>query len=440
MGGLHGFVSVHKKLLIILGIVLFILFGSIVALLIKKTASNEPLLPNSTQTFPSPTPIPLSDQKVSLVHSTIYYVKIQAGSSEDPPKYSLFTADSTGTTSTNVGEIAGPAKQILPILDGKYLFIGDLGFLERGNTIYLYDAKTDETKPFLSASSGFQIESYLLSPDKSAIIIWEQSVGATTDGISQIVHATLEQIEKKRVLLSENVGDQTKYPLFWSRATGKIYLDSYSVSKNGKSRGIFELSTNGNIRPVRGLAVDEYSASPILSPRGDTIAYTAFNAQTGVKIPSPNVPNGLLRESIRNPNQLKVYNLITEEMETLLDNTQGTLFDSLIFDKDGRNLIYRTLKITSASQTVPQEYRKINLATRNNELFAKNVNGIFLTQFANNDMLFGTRSQIIDSIGNLSSGSFGQILSGVYLYSPFSQTYSKILTDDPIQIFSIENQ
>lgn len=429
--------SSHKKLFLFLGIFCVFLLLFLLLFLPRKTQKdrfNEGIVVDV-----SPSSITTTPQKStgSIAQASIYYVKQIPGQESEPPVYELYKGSSQGTGSLKLGQITGPLKQLNHLKDETFLYISDLGFLDRGNTIYQYDAKTRTSTPFLSADPGFQIESYLVSPEKSSLVIWEQSVGSAHEGTSQIVSVSLDKKDARRILVSETFSDQIKYPLFWSKATGTILLDSYSAVRNGKSRGVFELSTKGEIVPLTGFGVDEYSTSPVLSPDGTILAYTSYNPSASIKIPSPNVPNGILRESVRNPNQLKMYNLITGERETVRDDTNGMLFDSLMWDKNGKSLIYRTMKI-SGNQSTPLEYRIFTLATKKDERFAKNTNGIFLRQFPGNDFLFATRSQLFDSIGNLTTGNLGQIFDSLYLYSPFSQTYAKILTDDPVQIIGIE--
>lgn len=443
MDSARSFVHAHKKLLIVGAIFLFITL-LLLLFLSQKSSSTPNSAGDASKRSVTPTLSSSSNPLPARGKLTIHYVKIsqptidEAATESALPQYTLFTASPDGTTSVERAKITGPIKQLEPIDMDKYLYIGDLGFLDRGNTIYLLDTKTKVTKKFIDADSGFQFESYLLSPDKTSLVYWEESIGTTNAGMSQIVLVSLNDPSKKKILVTESLSDQTKYPLLWSKATGKIYLDSYSVERNGKARGMFELSTSGTITPLTGLSLDQYSANPILSPNGDILAFTSYNQETSVRIPAPNVPNGLLRESVRNPNQIKTYNLITGYIETIKENTAGTLFDSLVWDKDGRNIIYRTLTISGEKETIPQEFRIFTLASKKDAPFASNTNGIFLKQFPNSDMLMGTRSEIVDSIGSFTTGSFGQVFASVYLYSPFGQTYSKILSDDLIQIIAIE--
>lgn len=427
------FVTEHKKLTITAGIGFFLLLLILTTLSTPRSlqtnqgnnGQNTPL----TQNEPGTTNTPAS--------SLIYFAKNISTSIDTPPTTEIYSSDTSGNNIILRGQLKTAGKQILPLSPTTYLYIGDLGFLERGNSINKWDAKSSQSSVIYNTSQGYQIENYLLTPDKKSLIVWEETLGSTTEGSSRIISQEISNPLNKKILIEEPLSDQTKFPLFYSNTTNKLYLDSYSVNRKGKNRGVFEVSLDGLLQPISSLSVNNYSTQPILSPDGKYLAFTSYNAGTTVKLPAPAVPNEIFRESVRNPNQIKLLDLKTGTTNLLYEKLDGPLFDNLLFTKDGKSLIFRTLKIENDRTTTPLNYMQISLAEKETTPFADNPNGSMMYSFDNQNLLFGIRSMIIDSIGGLNQPD-APLLGSVYLYNTESKTYTKILTDDPIQILAIE--
>ena len=427
-------INQHKALSIGIAVGLFICFLIVIFAEVSpgrtRPTSNSPFAPTTTIINPQ--------NSSSPENKRIYFAKSVATTKKDGiPKVEIYSGDYTGNNVRLEGKLDGLAKQIQPLPSSTYLYIGDLGFLERGNHIDKFDAAQNKSSKVYSASSGYQIERYLLLPDKNSLIIWEETIGSTTTGSSRIVYFPIDNPAAKKILLQETLGDQTKYPIFFSSQTQLVYLDSYSVNRNGKSRSIFSLSLDGKLTPVSQLSLNGYSNEPVLSPDGARLAYTSYNPATKVKLPAPPVPNQIFREAVRNPNQLKIIDLTTGESTMLIENLEGNIFDNLLFSYDGKSIIYRTLKINPNRTTKPLAYNIINIEDKRGSTFADNPNGVFLEQINDTTALFAVRSDMTESLGGTNS-AFSQIIRSIYTYKSTTNLYTKILSDDNIQILGIE--
>lgn len=138
-----------------------------------------------------------------------------------------------------------------------------------------------------------------------------------------------------------------------------------------KNKGIYTISLDGIFESVPGLLLDQYSISPLLSPDGKFLIYSAYNPAAQVKLPAPNVSNKLFRESIRNPNQIRRLDLETGISDVLLEDLTGGLFYDLLISSDGKKLIYKYVTISANAQIIPQNYKIFDLELKKRSFFRK---------------------------------------------------------------------
>lgn len=430
---------IKHKIIVTIFLVLFLTFFFVISFSKNQSSklSRGPLLTNGMDGGSSNNNRYSRTDAVVQKSQKIYFVKKKVRSADLPPIIEFFTADITGENVTQKGKFEGFIKQIIPITETKYLFINNVGFLDRGTSIDIFDTTNQARTVVVSPTQGYQIDSFVVSEDKEKIVFWEVSIGATEEGISHIIYQEISNPSARKVLVDEPFSDVTKYPLYFSKGGKNIFLDSYSTKRNGDHRGIFHVSLDGVIQSVTALGLDQYSSAPLLSSDGQFLLYTSYNSNTKSKLDAPPVRNNLFRESIRNPNQIKRLNFISGDDEIIVENAEGGLFHDLILSADGKNSIYKYSLISEEKQILPQQYKSIDLTVRNENTYSSNTNGEFLYQFGDGKAIMGLRSEMTGSLGGLGKPN-SPIFAGVYLYDPQNMSYSKILSDDPIQIIAIE--
>ncbi|MCJ7740531.1 hypothetical protein MUP32_04425 [Candidatus Microgenomates bacterium] len=436
MEKLKSLFSTRKKRILIIGTVALV-FLIIISLLLSSKKGQELLKKGTIGRPGTVTQSPGTGgggQKILDDKEKIYFAK-SIENPKGPNTVELYSVDPDGNNAKLQGKVEEDAKQIVPLSDNTYLYIGDLGFLDRGLNIYYFLADTGLRRSVYLATDGFQIESYILSPDKSALAVWEMSKGQVKSGLTQVVYQKVDDPNDRKVLFSEEVSDQVKYPIFWSKITDRIYLDSYSARMTGLYRGVFSVSTNDGLQPITGLGLDEYSSSPVISSDGRYLAYTAYNQKAKTKILPRSEKDTINREAVINPNEVKILNLETGEISTLVSDVNGTTFDHLCYSFDGKKLIYRSLTNTQ-SQTMPKQYSIIDTVSKKSLLFSSNTNGVFLKQFKDGTTLSGLRTILPDSLGGINA-NYMQVLDGIYLFNPVTTQYRKIISDDIVQIIGV---
>ncbi len=385
---------------------------------------------NSTSNNPSPNTTNVSSTQF------IYFAKTTLISPDAPPTIELYTADSSGNDIIKRGTLTDFVKQVTPKDPLTFYYIGNPGFLERGDGIYLFSVKDNKKVKIISASAGFGIESLLFIKEINSIVFWEMTMGATSEGTSQIVYQSINKSTDRKVLLSEFLSDEIKYPLFYSNSTNLLYLDSYSGRRKGKNRGIFTLSLDGKVSPLPGMSLNQYSTQPALSADGKMLAFTSYNPDNSIKIASPKLKNDILRESVRNPNQIKLYDLTSGKITLIKSGDDGNLFDNLGFSSDQKYIIFRNLIIQNG-KSVPLSYHQLSLDGKSQNSYGDNPNASYLWSTSPIESLFGMHSLMVDSLGG-SIGKYSQIFSSIYLFNSQTNSFTKILSDGPLQILAIE--
>lgn len=353
----------------------------------------------------------------------------QVAGNADAPVTEVFSANSDGTNIVQRLKITALVKEITPLSIDSYILIADLGYLDRGKRIIAI--KNGKDSEVLTASEGYLIDSYILSPDKKKLVVWE------VENVSEpkTNHFWLVDLAggKPTLLLTDATGEQTKYPLFWSQATNRIYFDTYSVNKGGIHKGMFSAKPDGTDLQAEVFFDSEYSSTPVLSPDGTKAVLTTFNSATNVQLPGTSVTNGIFRPAIRNPNEIRTIDLAAHTSQVLVSEA-GKLYYDTTWAVGGKTIVYRIAQTDGTTMT-PVGFGMVDAGTKMASNFFDNPNGVFVPIPGSDKYLFAMRSQAVDSLGG--PGIYSPLVRSVYTFNPQTRIMKKILTDEPIQILAI---
>lgn len=388
---------------------------------------------NSTPVQITPTPSLAKIGKIAKQEEKrIYYVKDK--SIADDFKIEIYSASSRGDNIKLEGTISERVKQISPAGSNRFLAIDNLGFLERGKNISLFEAKTNQWSNVLTPPPDMAIESYVLLPDKKSLIVWLVEEKATTYGRSQIAYKSIDNLTPAKILLDGQLSDKTPYPIFFSQATKRVYFDTYSVNRLGIYRGILSIDLEGgNLQDEPALSLNQYSSLPVADDSGSRIIYTSYSPDSRLALPQPQVPNQILRTQVRNPNRINMLDLLSGQVRLLHEDLKGKIFDNLVWYGENE-IIFRSSQILpDGSDVQPLSYEILNLSNGERRILTENANGIFLS--VGGQLLFAVRTPQIEGLGGLGT-PYSPVLTGVYLFNPIDGAMEKILTDEPIQIIN----
>ncbi|MBI1869470.1 hypothetical protein HYS11_00690, partial [Candidatus Gottesmanbacteria bacterium] len=216
---------------------------------------------------------PVATQQVKLFYAT---TQGQGESSET----TLSSAAADGSNIVELLKLKGQIKEITPLKNGDVIFLSELSLLDRGRKIV--KVHNDSESAVFTAGEGYLIDSYLLSPDEQTLLLWEVD-DAPQPAVSRFLLLPVGGGEAQTIL-TQTPDEQTKYPLFWSQATNRIYFDSYSINRGGLHHGIFSIKADGtDFRPEHWFE-EEYSNTPILSANGVWAAVASFNPAATIQL------------------------------------------------------------------------------------------------------------------------------------------------------------
>lgn len=430
MEKVQEFVVKYKFLL--LAILVFLLITLIFLLIAQKPQGS------TTQNL-------RNDQKLQLSQPTVGLdSNQQAGNVSQSVPFIYFTQKSTDSSvdvyksdivdTTFITKLSSDVRSVTAMKNGDLLYVANLGFLDRGERINRYSNVSRTGSTVVSASAGFQIENYILSEKEDAVVFWEVEINKTTGGKSHVVYQSLTDPANRTTLVDEPLSDQTKYPVLWLSARNSVVLDSYSVNRKGLYQGLFEVNIDSlQVRQI--LPVDAYSQVPLAANQGKNLIYTAYNPSSAVQIPTPAVPNGLLRAVVRNPNEVRMLDVASGQMQNLISNEDGTLYGDLLLSGDGSKLILKRFSIEDRTSK-PKDTQVLDLSSRMLSTFINRPDMQVIVSYQDK-YIIGQGTGTLVSIGGVGS-SYSQLYNGVYLFDPGANDYQKILSDDDINIIGVK--
>lgn len=359
--------------------------------------------------------------------SFIYFTQSSPDSSVDVYK-------SDGADTSFVARLPSDIRAVTPLGDGDLVYVSGLGFLDRGESIERYFHALQKNSTAVTASSGFQIENYIITDSQDAVIFWEVEINKSTQGKSHVVYQSLANPTNRIILVSEDLSDQTKYPVLYLPLRNSVILDSYSVNRKGLYQGLFEVNlTDGSIKEI--LAADAYSQVPVASQDGSQLIFSSYNNSATIQLAAPSVANGLFRSVIRNPNEIKILDLASMQVKTVVPLADGFLYTNLTNPTGGSSVYYQKARI-DGKELKPIDTESVDVATDTISTLFDRPDGQVVGVFQNKYIIgFGTGTLM--NLGGMDQ-SYSQIYNGVYLYDPSTQKYEKILSDGDVSIIGVK--
>jgi WD40 repeat protein len=294
----------------------------------------------------------------------------------------------------------------------------------RGDGVYFASSKLKaQSSKVISAPEGFVFDQMYLSPDKRKIVVWEISDGFyLKEGKSRITLYKLESLgnlgdlERRVLIEQEGSSGRVYYPVFWSKDSQSIYVDTLDTKGGGLYKGLYEvestrierIGTNKtDIKKVLGES--EYSTVPVLSPNGKKLAYTSNNSGGIVVL---NLGDGTDK---------------TDRTDKTYIPIEGARYYNLVWGPESKRLAVKAVNGGKDEFVIFEVFGGAVLEKI--ESFA----GVFAWQEENLIAL----SARVEGFGGL-GGEFIQPGSlpakGVYLYNLTDKTYRKVYSDNIISI------
>lgn len=237
-------------------------------------------------------------------------------------------------------------KKISVLSAKELLFINQLNDYDHGKQLVLYNISTKASEVIYTASEGFGIDDYVLSPDTKYIATWEVKFAPNSailrGGYSRVFTLDREQSTAKHLIYDEQ--QQASLPIHYPRAitnTGEVFLDTFLPDSGagwayGMSRSDFSGTKKEDISSMQG---GTYGTQPSLSPNGNMLVFSGYD---GTKGPGTEVKNGF-RQSLLTPNTVEIYNTDTNTREKLSGLANTNIYMTANWDSMTGNIIFSVL-------------------------------------------------------------------------------------------------
>ena len=308
-------------------------------------------------------------------------------------------------------------KKVSVISPDRLIFINQTDVRDHGKEIVSYYLNSKLTTPLVSASFGFGIDDYVISPNKRYLAMWEVSIPDgknLKDGRSRVYSIDLTNPQVKNLIYDENIPDTTfaTYPLAITD-TGEIFLDTFEPNGSaGWANGMYVSDFNGITQPIPSMSREagNYATQPVLSPDGRYLAFAGYNGSQGIGTAAVGSSDGF-RQTILSPNTVEILDVATRERTRLPGLSNQNRYPDVNFDKPSGKIAFSMVSRNAATNG----YYLYDLTTSTSEKIEPTGDNGIITSLSQNKYLAGQFDASTSALGNL-GGKYSQAISELSVY------------------------
>jgi len=280
---------------------------------------------------------------------------------------------------------------------------------DHGKQITLYSLTRGSVSQAISASDGYGIDDYVISPNKQYIATWEVKIATKSavlyGGSSRVYTVNISNPSVKNLIYDEIADKPVHYP----RAildNGRVFNDTFLPNDpNGGAGWAYGMSVSNfegtQKQNLAQMANGTYSTQPELSPDGSNLIFVGYDGSNG---PGSEAENGY-RRALISSNTIETLNTNTLARTKLpLPNTD--MYPSAIYDKP---IDTSALNIISGNSENTGSYR-YTLSSNSMEKISLNEGDSFISSLSDGRILVGTPENSPATMGNL-----GEVYAPPYL-------------------------
>jgi hypothetical protein len=353
------------------------------------------------QTQPTAPPIKLTDLPYSILYGT------WSGDSSYIKSFDLKSGDKK-----LVATLPFTIKKITYIAPNKLLYIDQLDAKDYGNSVSMYNVASKTTQNVFTAEEDFGVNTYIISPNKRYMAVWEvafgQNTNALTGGKSRVYAVDLSNPATKYRLYDESnlgPGSPAHYPVAVTDS-GDVFTDKFVPNTlRGWAYGMSYSNFTGTTKSdIAEMASGTYASQPLMSPDGRQLAFVGYSGKDG---DGNTVRSDGFRQAMFSADQIEFLDLATRARRKIdiLPNTNA--YTPPMWDSSSYKIYYSQIspKIEDLGfyeyNTTSNTAKKITLPTENT--FASNITG--------NTLLIGAADNSTSVTGRLGAGYFAPFSS-----------------------------
>lgn len=338
---------------------------------------------------------------------------------------------------TTLATLTNRIKKVTVIDSDHLLYIYNTNSQDHGTALALYSITDGVSGMVYSASQGFGIDDYVISPDRKRVAVWEVKFapGSTrlSGGASRVYTASLDNPKEKNLIYDEVQSGTT--PVHYPRAitnTGEVYMDQFLPNTvfgwaYGMSKSNFEGTEKEDIDDMQN---GSYASQPAFSPDGRYLLFTAYTTpRTGMTVENrPTVLAGA--------NTLTLYDLQSGEISNLENIPTNNSYLDASWDNGSGEIIYWALGGPDSNSTGMYKYSRSS--KKASKLPLNDIDTEYaVTTLQNGKVLIGVNDADLSAVGNLGN-VYSPPFNSLYVVDPNgSDTTNLPLQDNLIQYINI---
>jgi hypothetical protein len=338
---------------------------------------------------------------------------------------------------TTLATLTNRIKKVTVIDSDHLLYIYNTNSQDHGTALALYSIKDGVSAMVYSASQGFGIDDYVISPDKKRVAVWEVKFapGSTrlSGGASRVYAASLASPNQKNLIYDE-VQSGTN-PVHYPRAitnAGEVYTDQFLPNTvfgwaYGMSKSNFEGTEKEDIADMQN---GSYASQPALSPDGRYLLFTAFTSpRTGITV-------GNRPTILAGANTLSLYDLQSGEVDNLPNISTSNSYLDARWDNGSGEIIYWALGGPGSNVTGMYKYSRSS--EKSSKLPLNDIDTEYaVTTLQNGKILVGVDNADLATVGNLGNAYSPPFNSMYVVNASGTETTDLPLQDNLIQYINI---
>lgn len=298
-------------------------------------------------------------------------------------------------------------KRVTVLKDDKLIYIGGVSdTTDHGKNISLYLINNKSIKEIYTASDGFGIDDYFVSPNNKYIAIWEvqflPNTAVLLGGASKVkvididsgsVYTIYDEIQ------SENI--PVHYPIAVFN-NGDVYCDQFLPNSGaGWAYGLSVSSIDGKIKEeLANMQNGTFGTQPKLSSEGSYLAFVGYEGVDGA------AEVGGFRKALLLPNTVEIFDINTKQRIKVIGNELNTTYIGANWDEGSGNLIFiKTSKNENSTgiysyNIADKTINKIDIG----QDIGQNQTISFVSSLGQGKILLGNQDNSDSAKGNLGKG------------------------------------
>jgi len=326
------------------------------------------------------------------------------------------TVDLATSGNTLVATLPLTIKKVT-VLDKKtLLYIDQIDTQDHGKRISIYNTQDKNISNSFYAAEGYYIDTYVLSPNKKYLAMWEISANPETKqmqgGHSRVYAVDLTSPSVINLLFDEDI--TVTVPVHYPSAilnTGTVLADTYMANDpnrgGGREYGMSTVDLDGtNRKDIDAMQSGTYSSEPTLSDDGK---YLLFAGYDGSKGDGQTIVNGY-RQALLAPNTVELLNAQTLQRFALPNVPDSNIYSAVTWDLVSGNVMMKALS-PDASKSGMFSY-DLSKQTMDPLLLPQDSEYSYISQLPQGKTLVGiadTREANWGNLGEHSAYAFSQL-------------------------------